>query len=97
MNKKQRDLLERLIDDALFDCMKGCPAHPNIQRCHREGTPLPDKHLPGRTIMNLSDEERKLLEGITGEDIAKFRLDKLGIYASENENGKRALEKYYKQ
>lgn len=95
MNKKQRDLLERLIDNARMDFMLGCPAYPNIQSYHRDGKPLPDKYLPGRTIMNLTDEERKLLEGITGEDIAEFRLSHMGIYPSENKNGKRALEKYY--
>ena len=97
MNKKQRDLLERLIEKARFDCMTGSPAYTNIQCRHRDSEPLPDHLLPGRTIMELSDEDKKLLEGINGEDIAEFRLNELDVYPSENENGKRALAKYYKQ
>jgi hypothetical protein len=80
MNREQRQLLEELISDATFDSQLGCPAYLNIQNCHREGRELPDHLLPGRTVMRLSPEKRKLLETITAEDISKFRLDFMGIY-----------------
>ncbi len=93
MNRKQEELLGRLIERAVGDINTGSPAHYNIQRRHRDGTELPDNLLPGRTIMGLSEEDRKLLEGITAADIAKFRLNILGIYPNNTKNAKRALEK----
>lgn len=93
MNRKQEELLGRLLERSLHDGQTGSPAYINIQNKHRKGEELPDHLLPGRTIMQLSEEDKKLLEGITAEDFAKFRLNYLGVYPNDTKNAKRALEK----
>jgi hypothetical protein len=40
-----------------------------IQKCIRNGTPIPDDLLPGREIMKLSEEEREALSQLTSADV----------------------------
>lgn len=40
-----------------------------LRKCHAEGTEIPDRLLPGRFIMRLPEDQRKILQDLKSDDI----------------------------
>lgn len=46
-----------------------------LQDYIKKGEPIPDHLLPGRMIMNLTNEQREVLKGLSSNDTEKERID----------------------
>jgi hypothetical protein len=62
------NLRNKLLDMVVTDLMSACPNDIRIRLALKDNEPIPDKCLPGRLIMKLSEEERELLKTFTSED-----------------------------
>lgn len=56
------------------ECIHDNPPCKKIQKCLKNNEPIPDELLPGRTIMALPEDERKLLQELKSDDIKDDRL-----------------------
>lgn len=63
---KTQDAFDALVARAQLDAMNRYCSH-TVQRCVREGKPIPEEYLPGRSLMRVSKELQEAIKGLTPE------------------------------
>lgn len=63
---KTQDAFDALVFRAQVDAMNGYCSH-TVERCVREGKPIPEQYLPGRFLMRTSPEIQEALKDLTPE------------------------------
>lgn len=61
-------LHNKLMDMIFLDTQCACPNDIKIRLAKESGEPIPDRCLPGRLIMKLSEAEREFLKTFTSKD-----------------------------
>lgn len=74
VDMKSVDVFEKILDEAKINVDSGCPDYIKANVARKNNIDIPDECLPGRLVMNLSDEERKALANLKASDI-NFRPD----------------------
>lgn len=74
--KRKADLIEQLLDNALYSTIIGEPHARTLQRCVERGEELPEHIKPGGLITQLPPEMRKMLETVTAKDF-DHRIDSI--------------------
>jgi hypothetical protein len=69
-----RDVLDKLMQKAIYRNIVGSPDFRIVEGCIRNGRPIPDRCLPGRILDCLTPEEREVLRGLTSKDTANERF-----------------------
>lgn len=63
---KTQHAFDALVVRAQVDALNGYCSHTG-ERCVREGKPIPEEYLPGRSIMRASKEIQEALKCLTPE------------------------------
>lgn len=63
---KTQDAFDALVARAQVAAMNGYCSH-TVERCVREGKPIPEEYLPGRSLMRASAEVKEAIKGLTAE------------------------------